>query len=70
MMLLKLEVVILRYVVKKISVNDESNEMGTIMIGRLIEKMLLQELNLPVSHESLILFNHNDVEGKDDNNAS
>lgn len=60
----------MRYVVRKISINDESNEMGTIMVSRLIEKVLLQELNLPVSHEALILFNHNNIRGKDDKNEN
>ena len=47
----------MEYKVNKITVMEESNEYGTILISRLIEKVVLAELNLPIGSQSTILQN-------------
>ena len=48
----------MKYRVRKIEVIEESDELGSILIERLIERMLLQELGLSPSLQSIILNNH------------
>lgn len=45
----------MKYKVKKIEVIEESNELGTILIERLIERMLIQELGLAPELQAIIL---------------
>jgi hypothetical protein len=45
----------MKYKVRKIEVIEESNELGTILIERLIERMLLQELGLSPNLQAIIL---------------
>ena len=47
----------MEYKVNKITVMEESNEYGTLLIRRLIEKVVLAELNLPIGSQSTILQN-------------
>ena len=47
----------MEFKVNKITVMEESNEYGTILISRLIEKVILAELNLPIGSQSTILQN-------------
>jgi hypothetical protein len=45
----------MKYKVRKIEVIEESNELGTILIERLIVRMLLQELGLAPTIQAVIL---------------
>ncbi|WP_026573929.1 hypothetical protein [Bacillus sp. UNC438CL73TsuS30] len=45
----------MKYKVRKIEVIEESNELGTILIERLIERMLIQELGLAPTLQAVIL---------------
>lgn len=58
----------MKYKVRKIEIIEESNELGTILIERLIERMLLKELGFPTTLQTIILSKH--YREKDDNNVS
>jgi hypothetical protein len=45
----------MKYKVRKIEVIEESNELGSILIERLIERLLLQELALSPTLQAVIL---------------
>lgn len=45
----------MEYKVRKITVVEESNELGSQWIERLIERQLLYHLNLPLSHQAVVL---------------
>jgi hypothetical protein len=36
---------------------EEKNELGSIWIERLIERLLLEQLDLPIKHQAIILSN-------------
>lgn len=57
----------MKYKVRKIEVIEESNELGSILIERLIERMLLQELGLSPTLQAVILSKH--YKEKDDFNG-
>lgn len=58
----------MKYKVRKIEVIEESNELGSILIERLIERMLLQELGLSPTLQAIILNKH--YKEKDDINVN
>ncbi|WP_042356943.1 hypothetical protein [Bacillus rubiinfantis] len=58
----------MKYKVRKIEVIEESNELGTILIERLIERMLIQELGLAPILQAVILNKH--YREKDDINVN
>lgn len=58
----------MKYKVRKIEVMEESNELGSILIERLIERMLLQELGLSPTLQAIILNKH--YKEKDDINVN
>ncbi|MEH7378990.1 hypothetical protein V7138_00700 [Bacillus sp. JJ1533] len=58
----------MKYKVRKIEVVEESNELGSIFIERLIERMLLQELGLSPTLQAIILNKH--YKEKDDINVN
>jgi hypothetical protein len=58
----------MKYKVRKIEVIEESNELGTILIGRLIERMLIQEIGLSPTLQAVILNKH--YKEKDDINVN
>ncbi|MEH6908648.1 hypothetical protein [Neobacillus drentensis] len=58
----------MKYKVRKIEVIEESNELGTILIERLIERMLIQELGLAPNLQAVILNKH--YKEKDDINVN
>jgi hypothetical protein len=58
----------MKFKIRKIEVIEESNELGTILIERLIERMLLQELGLSPTLQAIILNKH--YKEKDDINVN
>ncbi|MCL9638021.1 hypothetical protein L2095_25060 [Bacillus zanthoxyli] len=45
----------MEYKVKKVVIVEESNELGEIFLERLIERMLIEELNLSSSLQTIVL---------------
>ena len=45
----------MKYKIKKVVVTEEQNELGSILVERLIEKLLLEELNLSLTHKATII---------------
>ncbi|MCT8139974.1 hypothetical protein H1D32_21090 [Anaerobacillus sp. CMMVII] len=52
----------------KITVSEEENRLGEIWLERIIERLLLEQLDLPIKLQSLLLSKH--YKGKDDINVS
>ncbi|MCZ2846175.1 MAG: hypothetical protein O2U61_06760 [Candidatus Bathyarchaeota archaeon] len=56
--------------VRRITVVEEKNDLGSIWIERLIERKLLHELGLPLSLQAVILSKHYKEKGDCDDEKS